>query len=66
MNEKDTLETQDTLRRFGDILKLYSEQFELIFENENIFEQWIDGVTFMEDYYLRIKQVAEELLNRKV
>jgi len=66
VNEKDILETQDTLRRFGDILKLYSEQFELIFENEDTFEQWIDGVTFMEDYYLRMKQVVEELLNRKI
>jgi len=50
------------LRRFGDILKLYSEQFELIFEDP-ILEQLDNGITFMEDYPSRMKQVVDSLLN---
>jgi len=50
------------LRRFGDILKLYSEQFELILQDP-ILDQLDDGITFMEDYPLRMKQVVDSLLN---
>ena len=53
---------QDTLRRFGDILKIYSEQFELAFEEENIQDQLEYGITFMEDYPLRIKQSLVQLV----
>ena len=56
---------QDTLRRFGDILKIYSEQFELAFEEKNIQDQLDYGIAFMEDYPLRMKQAVDELLNYK-
>ena len=56
---------QDTLRRFGDILKIYSEQFELAFEDENIQDQLIDGITFMQDYPLMMKETVDHLLNYK-
>jgi len=54
--------TLDTLRRFGDILKLYSEQFELIYEDSNNDGQLIDGIVFMEDYPLMIKEAIDDLL----
>lgn len=53
--------TTDTLKRFGTILKLYSEQFELIFKEDEK-DQLINGLTFMEEYPLRMKQVVDNLL----
>jgi len=54
--------TLETLRRFGDILKLYSEQFELIYEDIGNDGQLTDGIVFMEDYSLMIKEAVNDLL----
>ena len=53
---------EDTLRRFGNVLKLYSEQFELICDNDSIREKLVDGLTFMEDYPLMMKEVVDNFL----
>ena len=55
--------TTDTLRRFGDILKIYSEQFQLVFENDNVSDQLDEGLVFMQDYPLRMQQVINNLLS---